>query len=42
MEARVCECYKVVNQETERLFPAGDFHALWRGAVGVGLSLRPG
>jgi CRP-like cAMP-binding protein len=28
LEARVCECYKVVKRETERLFPAGDFHAL--------------
>jgi Mn-dependent DtxR family transcriptional regulator len=28
LEARVCECYKVVRRETERLFPAGDFHAL--------------
>jgi len=25
LEARVCECYKVVKRETERLFPAGDF-----------------
>jgi CRP-like cAMP-binding protein len=28
LEARVCECYKVVKRETERLFPAGDFHSL--------------
>jgi CRP-like cAMP-binding protein len=28
LEARVCECYKVVKRETERLFPAGDFLAL--------------
>jgi|SRR5271170_4456218 len=28
LEARVCECYKVVKRETERLFPAGDFHTL--------------
>jgi CRP-like cAMP-binding protein len=28
LESRVCECYTVVKQETERLFPAGDFHAL--------------
>lgn len=25
MEARVCECYAVVKQETDRLFPAGIF-----------------
>ena len=25
LEARVCECYKVVKRETERLFPAGNF-----------------
>jgi CRP-like cAMP-binding protein len=28
LEARVCECYKVVKRETERLFPAGEFLAL--------------
>jgi CRP-like cAMP-binding protein len=28
LEARVCECYRVVKRETERLFPAGDFLAL--------------
>ena len=28
LEARVCECYKVVKQETERLFPPGEFLAL--------------
>ena len=28
LEARVCECYKVVKRETERLFPTGDFQAL--------------
>ncbi len=25
LETRVCECYRVVRRETERLFPAGDF-----------------
>jgi len=28
LEAQVCECYKVVKRETDRLFPAGDFLAL--------------
>jgi CRP-like cAMP-binding protein len=25
LEARVCECYRVVRRETDRLFPRGDF-----------------